>query len=424
MARGWTAAGAIVFFSIWAWACSDEGTKPIDEFSWSRWRGPNGGGISLESGWNPKALAGGPKILWTAKIGVGYSNVIVQDNRLYGLGAGKIIAMFCRNAETGKQIWRTPLEDFFDPQSTPATDGEFVYALSRKGILVCVNAQNGKVRWSKDITEYDVQKPYYDFAGSPVVEGNLVILCANTSGMALDKKTGNKVWVSARPPTEYVDQARTSTGAAYSTPVIYKRNGVRQALVSSWEGLYSVRPETGEIDWWFDWDTGVAQIVTDPLEFDDKVFFVPYENYFAASVLLDIKGAEPKPVWTNKDLWSQISSPVRVGDRIYCPQGGPQQASCSLKCIDAPSGKILWEENLDGEPVSLTAANGCLIILDQKGHLYIAQAGPAGYQEHSRCDIYQEKMLAADFKVPPVLYRGKIYCRNYFGDLICIDVRK
>ncbi|MBA7524890.1 hypothetical protein ES705_17035 [subsurface metagenome] len=28
------------------------------------------------------------------------------------------------------------------------------------------------------------------------------------------------------------------------------------------------------------------------------------------------------------------------------------------------------------------------------------------------------------FLTPPVLYKGKIYCRNYAGDLICIDVSK
>jgi hypothetical protein len=30
--------------------------------SWPRWRGPNGDGISTETGWNPKALKGGAKV--------------------------------------------------------------------------------------------------------------------------------------------------------------------------------------------------------------------------------------------------------------------------------------------------------------------------------------------------------------------------
>jgi hypothetical protein len=30
-------------------------------FDWPRWRGPNGDGISKETDWNPRALAGSPK---------------------------------------------------------------------------------------------------------------------------------------------------------------------------------------------------------------------------------------------------------------------------------------------------------------------------------------------------------------------------
>jgi hypothetical protein len=64
-----------------------------------------------------------------------------------------------------------------------------------------LNAKNGKVRWEKDLVyEYDVEIPYYYFAASPVIEGDLIILTANTSGLVLNKKTGKKVWGSEKPP--------------------------------------------------------------------------------------------------------------------------------------------------------------------------------------------------------------------------------
>ena len=76
-------------------------------YDWPRWRGPNGDGISMETDWNPEALAGGPKILWKADIGSGYSNVAIEDNRLYTMGRkeGKN-QVLCLNAKTGRKIWR------------------------------------------------------------------------------------------------------------------------------------------------------------------------------------------------------------------------------------------------------------------------------------------------------------------------------
>ena len=78
-----------------------------DDFDWPRWRGPNGDGISMETDWKPEALAGGPKILWKVDVGMGYSNVVIRDNRLYTMGVGedrKENVLFCMNATNGKVI--------------------------------------------------------------------------------------------------------------------------------------------------------------------------------------------------------------------------------------------------------------------------------------------------------------------------------
>jgi hypothetical protein len=69
-------------------------------------------------------------------------------------------------------------------------------------------------------------------------------------------------------------------------------------------------------------------------------------------------------------------------------------------------------------------ANEKLIILEEDGTLHIAKAAPSSYQEISRCDIFEGEKKFRKFWTPPVLYKGKIYVRNYAGDLICIDVRK
>ncbi len=57
----------IFILSIWLFGtCITYGIA--DDFEWPRWRGPNGDGISKETNWDPKVLAGGPKILWKANL--------------------------------------------------------------------------------------------------------------------------------------------------------------------------------------------------------------------------------------------------------------------------------------------------------------------------------------------------------------------
>jgi outer membrane protein assembly factor BamB len=85
-----------------------------DEFDWPRWRGPNGDGISLETDWNPATLAADPTILWKAKIGIGRSNVVIKDNRLYTMGVtGDGNTVVRLNADTGQEIWRFSFKGSF-----------------------------------------------------------------------------------------------------------------------------------------------------------------------------------------------------------------------------------------------------------------------------------------------------------------------
>jgi hypothetical protein len=102
-----------------------------------------------------------------------------------------------------------------------ALAGEFVYALSNRGILQCLEKSSGEVHWEKDlVSEYNVFCPGYGFAGSPVIEGNLIILNVNYHGLALDKRTASRMWSSEKyHPTKSCHEGRNQGG--YATPIIY-----------------------------------------------------------------------------------------------------------------------------------------------------------------------------------------------------------
>lgn len=399
-------------------------------FDWPRWGGPDGNWISQETGWNPLALSD-PRVLWKTDVGIGYSNITIKDNRLYTMGlVADDNVVYCLNPDRGKIIWRYSFPASDETQATPTIDEASVYALSKDGLIVCLNAKNGKLRWKKDLVgDCGAVKPYYGFAGPPVIEGDLLILTANTAGMALKRQTGELVWTSDKPSKEA--QFEDTNGTDYSMPVIYTDNGKRAALIYSWKGLSSIDVETGETRWLYKWGFGYVQ-ATEPIVLGNQVFLAAEwsPDRVRRSVLLDIQRGSPAVVWKSSDLLIDFATPLIIDGYIYACYGGTYGESpyASLRCLELKTGRLLWENLLWGTKakgsISLMAADGKLIVLNEKGILYIAEASPSGFTPLSKCDVLKGEATIRRFYTPPVLCKGRIYCRNYAGELICIDVSK
>src|SRR6185295_10235794 len=122
---------------------------------WLSWRGPNHNGISTENGWSTQWPKEGPRQLWKVNVGLGYATVSVANGRVFTSGNQKDTdAVFCFDAETGKEIWKhsysCPLvvgPKYYDggTSSTPTVDGGNVFYLSRTGLLFCFEATAGKI---------------------------------------------------------------------------------------------------------------------------------------------------------------------------------------------------------------------------------------------------------------------------------------
>jgi outer membrane protein assembly factor BamB len=386
-----------------------------DDFDWPRWRGPNGDGISMETNWDPEALAGGPKILWNVDVGVGHSNVAIKDGFLYTMGrVGRENVIFCLDTDNGEEIWRHSLEEkYHESQSTPTIDGKYIYAITYEGIIVCLKAKNGKLQWKKDlVNDFESPPSRFGFATSPVIEGDLVILNAKTC-IALNKKTGEKVWI-----TEMHEEAMYQD--YYATPVIYTHEGRKCALIFSGRGLFSVGVMTGEKMWYYEWKIPGYPNAVDPVVFNNKVFIASAGDTSNESVCLEIIDNEPNVLWKNSNMGASWTTGLLINGYLYGSDGW--SGYIPLRCLDFNSGSIMWEEEM--RVASLISADGNLIILEEDGTLHIVEATSSSYQEISSCDVLDGEEKFRKFWTPPVLCNGKIYCRNYDGDLVCIDVSK
>src|SRR5205814_4998736 len=97
---------------------------------WSQWRGPNRDGISSDTGLLKDWTAQPPKLLWTAEgVGGGYASVSIGADRIYTTGdQSDSQAVTCISAADGKVLWTKPITDSvpkFDhggSRSTPSID--------------------------------------------------------------------------------------------------------------------------------------------------------------------------------------------------------------------------------------------------------------------------------------------------------------
>jgi outer membrane protein assembly factor BamB len=115
---------------------------------------------------------------------------------------------------------------------------------------------------------------------------------------------------------------------------------------------------------------------------------------------------------------NHFSTSVLIDGYLYgCD--GHISAPCKLTCVDTETGNKTWSKELG--LVSLIAADDKLIVLQEMGTLYIVEASPTSYQEISSFKM-PDQTSYEKWWTPPVLLRGRIYCRSSTGDLVCIDV--
>ncbi len=388
---------------------------------WTRWRGPNGNGISKETNWNPDALAGGAKIIWKINVGNGHSAVSIKGNYLYTMGNKAVTSggktanedtVYCIDKRTGKTIWRYsyPCKEgqWPGPHTTPVISDNNVYTFSKEGDLFCFETNKGIVKWKKNVVvEFNAEKQTWGFSSSPHIENNVLLINACTSGIALNAKTGAKIWVS-RPGI-----------AGYAVPKIYKMNGKKCLVISGQKAIYGVDFKTGKELWSYPWVSAYDINAADPIVVGSKVFIS--SGYGKGCVLIDITGNKPKPVWQNKNMRNHFSSSLYIDGYIYGPDGNTGGPRNPLSCIDIKTGNIVWTQKIGF--ASIMAAGGKLIILTERGELIIAEAANQGYKELSRAQL-PETSGRRIYWTAPLLLNGRIYCRNNSGDLFCVDMKK
>lgn len=377
---------------------------------WPQWRGPNRDGISLESGWLTSWPAEGPKRLWEAPVGVGYSSFAVSGGRLFTMGnVAEKDTVFCYDALTGKLIWKYEYpcaskdpNGYHGTRCTPTVDGDRVYTLSRDGQFFCLDAAKGELKWSKDFKQaFGAQPPTWGLSGSPLIEKDWVLTEAsgkdNASVVALNKQTGEIVW---RVGAEQ---------AGYSSLVACDVGGQRCLLQFSAEQLICRKMQDGSQLWRVPWKTSYGINAATPIVQGDEVFISSGYNFGCA--LLKVTPTGAKELWRNKNMRNHVNSCVYVNGFIY----GYDESE--LRCLEWKTGEVKWRTTGYGKG-ALQCAGDKLILYGQKGKLGLAECRPEAFKE--LCSF--QALTGNDTWANPVLANGIIYVRS-LEKLAALDVR-
>jgi outer membrane protein assembly factor BamB len=373
---------------------------------WPRWRGVNLDNISSQTGWSVDWPAGGPKVLWRASVGAGYSAVSISQGRAYTMGnTDATDSIYCFDTATGKEIWKhsypCPAFDHPGSRATPTIAGDKVYTVSGQGDIFCLDAEKGTVIWSKKaIKEFGVKPPTWGFSCSPLVAEGLVVVDLGPL-IAMKADTGELAWKCGEAVS------------AYSSPICIQQAGQSRVVAFNGAGLLIASMDGKKMAEFPYRETNCGVNAVTPIVSDDKCFLA--YGYKGGSILLDISKPAPTVVWQSKVMRNHFNTCVLYKGYLYGFDGQTGNSG-QLKCVEFATGTEKWAQKGMGTG-TLMLADGKLIIQGEKGDIVIADASPEGFKQ-----LAKAKVLDGICWTNPVLCDGKIYCRNDKGDLLCLDV--
>jgi outer membrane protein assembly factor BamB len=345
------------------------------EKQWPGFRGPAGQGHALFADVPLEWDNGGKNILWRVKVpGKGNSSPVVWGDRIFltcsdAKGLERFVLCFGR--KDGSLLWQTkapvrpPEPGVRDKNgyasATPVTDGERLISFLGSCGLVCHDFKGNQL-WHYELPPI---KTGHGIGASPVLYKDLVILVQDQNQdesifLAVNRKTGEKVWQSSRP------KAMT-----WSTPVIVHVGDHDELLCAGGEKVRSYDPSTGKELWTFNGPT--VEVIPMIVVGKDVVYCASGRNGPTIALRPGGEGdiSTKGLVWRTARTGPHVPSPVLVGDLLFTFGD-----SGVVNCMEAATGTLVWQERLpDNFSASPLAAGERLYIPGESGVVYVLKAG-------------------------------------------------
>jgi outer membrane protein assembly factor BamB len=376
---------------------------------WSRFRGPNGTGVSAASTIPVQFSPGDYN--WRVELpGRGHSSPVVWGGKVFVTSAEEQTGkrhVLCLLTKDGKELWRRTydfkpyhLHDFnAAAASTPTVDAERLYVVlpeDGKFIVVAVDHQGREV-WERNLGPFPTQ---HGGASSPILVGGVLVINnepedAQGTLTGLDPKTGAILW----------QRKRASQACPYATPVVYEPPGEPAQVIfaSTAHGLTSLNPKTGDLNWELP-ELTKLRCVASPVIAEGLIYQASGQGDGARQAIAvrpGAKSADAKVAYRIARGPSYVPTPIAVSGRIFA-----WGDAGIVTCIKAATGEIVWQERVGGNYFgSPVCAAGKLYAISAKGEVVVIEAGDA-FKVLGRSD------LGEGSHATPAIANGVMYLRT------------
>jgi len=426
-------------------------TGAASSSNWSAWRGSDGTGVSAETAL-PTEWSTDKNIKWkTALPGRGHSSPIVWGDRIFltsdiegdVIPDAKAVKHMIEGQEfvhpdsiaadrnhtfkvmsvdrnTGKILWEHTAYSgkVYDGRHrkgsyaapTMVTDGKYAYAwFGGEGDgLYCYDFA-GKLIWKTPIAK--IASVGMGPSTSPVLADDVVVLqCDEDEGKksfiaGVDKKTGKELWRTPRP-----------VQAGWSTPLVVKTAKGTEVVASGFEWIISYEPKTGKELWRM--KSFQSNALPTPLVGFGMVYaYSGYPTKKTLAIKLGGSGdiTETGLAWSYDKGTAYIPSSILYGENLYL-----MTDRGILTCLDAKTGKVIYEGGRVPVPATFTASpvafDGKILLTSEDGDTYVIKAG-------SKHEILATNTVGEPVYASPAISDGMIFIRGE-KNLYCISNKK
>lgn len=399
------------------WAASgtlDQPTnQPVDLLTttsadFSQFLGPGRTGavenLALDDNWQQQS----PQRLWSHGVGEGWSGFAAVNGYAVTMEQrGEQEWVTCYQVKTGELCWKHVIQARHQtflggvgPRSTPTIDEGNVYALGATGILRCLQGSSGRLIWQQDLLQLaatdltaDLKAVAWGRSASPLLVDDKVVIPLGgpvdgpkISLIALDKKTGKPLWRSG------------DRQVSYSSPTVMTLAGQRQVVTVNEDNVSGHDLQTGQVLWEHDWDghSNAAASVSQPVAIaEDRLLLSKGYQQGAMVICIEPTGKKNSsypyvatPTWVNPSVLKTKFTNVALLDGFaYGLSDG------ILECVDLDDGTRRWKRGRYGHGQLLRVGRQ-LLVLSEKGTLYLVALSPQGLQVVGEIEVVQQKCWA------------------------------
>ncbi len=397
--------------------------------TWPGFRGASGSGVSRERGL-PTSWSESSGMAWTTTLpGRGNSSPAVSDVRVFVTAHDKDLSLrvIALDKRSGDILWQETFghgelaangerELYVHRHNaatpSPVVDERHVWAYFGTGRLVCLEASSGKLKWKRDLNkDYGDYSIRFGMASSPRLWGDRLFFCCIHKGasyvLALDKHSGEKVWMT---PRDYPAEDDGQDG--YSTPAILEADGRAALVVSGADHVDAYEIVTGRRLWF---SSGLkikskyGRILASPAIGDGVVVACSGNPMGGVGRAIALRSGGSGDVTQKHRLWkygphsSDAPTPVCYRGRVYMVRDDGVGS-----CLDLQSGELIWRERIAKGPfrASPVAGDGKVYFLNRDGLCVVVKEGDTH-------NVVATNELEGTFFAAPAISDGMIFLRGH-----------